>query len=90
MKATKVGNLITVIVVLLALGFTFFFTWEASDQGTQPSTGPTASVAVPPDLPSRIAVDQQSDGLTKSMPEKRSAQSRSMLEWQRDLYDPQQ
>jgi hypothetical protein len=87
MKATKVGSSITVIIVLLALGFIFYLAPEASDQGTPP-TGHTASVVVPPDLP-RIVVDQQSDGLTKSMPEKRLVQSRSMLEWQRDLYDPQ-
>jgi hypothetical protein len=88
MKATKVGSSITVIIVLLALGFIFYLAPEASDQGTPP-TGHTASVAVPPDLPSRVVVDRQSGGLTKSMPEKRLVQSRSMLEWQRDLYDPQ-
>lgn len=92
MKATKVGGLIAVIGVLLALSSMFLLTRKTSDQGT-PSTETAANVAGPPDLPSRFAIDPQLDSLTKPKPkpkpEKQSAQSRSMLEWQRDLYDPQ-
>lgn len=87
MKANWIGGLIAVMVLLLALGFRLLSPQDVGDHGTPPTE--TSASRAPSRDSVKFEVGRRADDHMEPLQEKRSPQSRSMLEWQRDLYDPQ-
>src|SRR5688572_25516652 len=88
MKATTVGRLIAVTGVLLAAGF-IALSMQESGNKEPPSTRRTANVVAAQAGSSSTGESERPPAvLSTSKSGTGSGQSRSMIEWQRDLYDP--